>query len=146
LFPPSPTSQPSPIFTGIWSSEGNALHVPKGTVTEIPNLILDFTVESGEDAYFIFTSVAQLNSVSGQFGWPAFLQFTFRLDGVTPNNAFTNFYVPEVNTDNFSSPVTFFYTLFDFTAGTYNLTVGVYSTSDAASIFLSRLMVQTFNS
>jgi hypothetical protein len=144
---PSPTPQQGTItINGVWSSEGDStFHVPKNLVILIPNLNIDFTTSSGEDAWFLFTATAILNSTSGIGGLSSLLQFGFKLNGITPTGAFTNFDIPDVSSENFTIPVTFFYTLYDFTAGNHNLSVSVYTTSNHASVYFSRLMIQTFN-
>ena len=147
ILPSSPTQQGGITINGVWSSEGDSpFNVPKNFVTLIPNLVIDFTTSSGEDALFLFTATAELNSTSGVGGFPSLLQFVFKLNGIAPTGGFTNFAVPDVSSENFTIPVTLFYTLYDFTAGNHNLSVSVYSTSDYATIYLSRLMIQTFTS
>ena len=121
-------------------------YVPKNFVILIPNLIIDFSTSSGEDAFFQFTAIAILNSTSGVGGLNSLIQFVFKLNGIAPPGGFTNFEVPDVSSENFTIPVTFFYTLYDFTAGNHNLSVSVYSTSNHATLYFSRLMIQTFNS
>ncbi|MHA2086687.1 MAG: hypothetical protein ACW972_00330 [Promethearchaeota archaeon] len=145
---PSPSTQQGGVtINNVWSSEGDtAFHVPKNLVILIPNLVIDFTTSSGEDALFLFTASAVLNSTSGVGGLNSLLQFVFKLNGVAPTGGFTNFEIPDVSSENFTIPVTFFYTLYDFTAGSHNLSVSVYSTSNHASVYYSRLIIQTFNS
>jgi hypothetical protein len=145
FFSPASSIQTDSKIAGIWFSEGNIFNVPEDSVTVIPNLLIDFTTESGEDAFFLYSGIARVNSTPGSIDWLT-LQFAFRLNDDTPPGAFTNLQIPDVNSENFSIPISFHYTLLDFTAGSHNLTVSIYSDSESATVYYSRLLVQTFNS
>lgn len=138
ILPANVPPQEENIITGMWSSVGyDTFRVPDSSIEYIPNLLINFTISEGEDAYFVFNGLIE-------FETPGLVQFAFWVDGQSYPQSFTNTEVPNLGGANFTASVSFFYTLYDFTSGNHNVTASVYSSSTASTLWFSRLLIQTF--
>jgi len=145
VLPSTPSQQEGVRVTGIWFSESNdAFYLTSGSATEIPNLLLDFSINPGETVYFLFTGTALLDT-SPYLAQPAQLQFQLVLDGIVPSPGFTNLITPDMSGENFTVPITLAYTSDTISGLQHNLTVRVYSGANDAFVYKSKLLVQTFS-
>ena len=144
VLPSTPSQQEGVRVTGIWFSESDdAFYLTSGSVTEIPNLLIDFTANPGETVHFLYTGTAQLDT-SLYLGQPAILQFQFHLDGSTVSQ-FTNLVTPDMSGDNFTVPITLAYPSDAISGLQHNLTVRVFSGANDAVVYKNKLLVQTFS-
>lgn len=138
ILPSTAAPQEENIITGMWSSVGTSgFAVPQGMVVYIPNLLIDYTIAEGENSYFHFDAVLE-------FETPGLVQFVFLINDLSYPQSYTNVEYPSIGGSNVTVPVSFFYTLYAFTAGSHNVTVTVFSDSVATTVWFSRLLVQTF--
>ncbi len=144
ILPSTPSQQEGVRVTGIWFSEsGDPFYLTSGSATEIPNLLIDFSANSGETIHFLYTGTALLDT-SPYFGQPAQLQFQFVLDG-NVFSSFTNLITPDMSGENFTVPITLAYTSDTISGLQHNITVRVYSGANDAAVYKNKLLVQTFS-
>ena len=145
ILPSTPSQQEGVRATGIWFSESNdVFYLTSGSVTEIPNLLIDFTTNPGETVHFLYTGTAQLDT-SPYLAQPALLQFQLFLDGLTVSQGFTNLETPDMSGENFTVPITLAYTSDAISGLQHNLTVRIFSGSNDAAVYKNKLLVQTFS-
>jgi hypothetical protein len=138
LFPPEIQTTDENVITGMWSANGQEeFAVPVSSLTYIPNLLIDYTIAEGQNSYYHFDCVVEFTA-------PGLLQFVLWINDESYPQGFTSLKYPDLGGENVTLPVSFFYTLYEFTAGTHNVTVSVYSDSTATTLHFSRLLVQTF--
>ena len=145
VLPSTPSQQEGVRVTGIWFSESDEVfYLASGSVTEIPNLLIDFSANPGETIHFLYTGTALLDT-SPYFGQPAQLQFQFVLDGIVFSSGFTNLITPDMSSENFTVPIALAYTSDAISGLQHNLTVRVYSGANDAAVYKNKLLVQTFS-
>ena len=145
ILPGTPPQQDDVRVTGIWFSESNdVFYLTSGSVTEIPDIIIDFTANPGETVHFLYTGMAQLDT-SPYFAQPAMLQFQLYLDGSVIIQGFTNLETPDMSGENFTVPIALAYTSDAISGLQHNLTVKVYSGANDAAVIKNKLLVQTFS-
>ena len=138
ILPQTEPEQEKNVITGMWSSVGEEFFsVPQNSLTFIPNLLINFTIAEGDNAYFGFNGLVEVTT-------PSLIQFIFWISGSTYPQGYTNVNIPSIGGDNYTTQISFFYTLYEFTGGNHNATVSVYSSSVYTSLKFSRLLVQTF--
>ncbi|MFW9971573.1 MAG: hypothetical protein ACFFDF_15365 [Candidatus Odinarchaeota archaeon] len=127
------------IITGMWSSYGqNSYNILQNTLVYIPNLLIVFTIDEGENAFFMFNGIVEFESTSG------FVQFVFWINDQTYPENYATLEVPNVGGANFTTPISFFYTLYSFLARVHDATVSVYTSSASSTLWFSKLLIQTF--
>jgi len=145
ILPGTPPQQDDVRVTGIWFSESDdAFYLTSGSVTEIPDILIDFKANPGETVHFLYTGTALLNT-SLYIAQPAQLQFQLVLDGFTISHGFTNLITPDMSSENFTAPITLTYTSDTISGLMHNLTVKVYSGAHDAAVYKNKLLVQTFS-
>ncbi|MHA1535701.1 MAG: hypothetical protein ACTSP8_13350, partial [Promethearchaeota archaeon] len=59
ILPGTPPQQDDIRVTGIWFSESDdVFYLTSGSVTEIPEILIDFTANLGETVHFLYTGTA----------------------------------------------------------------------------------------
>jgi len=145
IIPRPPPQQNDVRVTGIWFSESDEVfYLTSGSVTEIPNILIDFTANPGETLHFLYTGMAQLDT-SPYAAQPASLQFQLHLDGSVITHGFANLVTPDISGDNFTVPIALAYTSDAISGMVHNLTVKVYSGANDAAVYKNKLLVQTFS-
>jgi hypothetical protein len=145
IMPSAPPLQDDVRVTGMWFSESeDAFYLTSGLVTEIPNLLIDFTVNPGETVHFLYTGMAELDT-SPYAAQPAILQFQLTLDGSAFGPGITNLRTPDMSGENFTVPITLAYTSDAISGLQHNLTVRVYCGSSDAAVYRNKLLIQTFS-
>jgi len=145
ILPGTPPQQDDIRVTGIWFSESDdVFYLTSGSVTEIPEILIDFTANLGETVHFLYTGTALVNT-SLYLAQPVQLQFQLVLDGTTISHGFTNLITPDMSGENFTVPITLAYTSDTISGLQHNLTVRVYSGANDAAVYKNKLLVQTFS-
>ena len=145
ILPSAPPQQEDVQVTGMWFNESDdVFYLTSGMVTEIPNLLIDFTANPGEMVHFLYTGMAELDT-SPYAAQPAILQFQFTLDGSAFGPGVTNLRTPDMSGDNFTVPIAFAYTSDAISGLQHNLTVRVYCGSNDAAVYKNKLLIQTFS-
>jgi len=122
----------------------DVFYLTSGSVTEIPEILIDFTANLGETVHFLYTGTALVNT-SLYLAQPVQLQFQLVLDGTTISHGFTNLITPDMSGENFTVPITLAYTSDTISGLQHNLTVRVYSGANDAAVYKNKLLVQTFS-
>ncbi|MHA1471863.1 MAG: hypothetical protein ACTSQW_02055 [Promethearchaeota archaeon] len=145
ILPVTPPQQDDVRVTGIWFSESDdVFYLTSGSVTEIPDILIDFTADLGETVHFLYTGTALVNT-SLYVAQQVHLQFQLHLDGSTISHGFTNLIIPDMSGENFTVPITLTYTSDAISGLQHNLTVKVFSGAHDAAVYKNKLLVQTFS-
>ena len=139
--PVAPTEEASGIKnTWYQSTIGTSYYTnPAFTYIPIDDLIINFTVSSGESVYFLFNAEATVQS--GPFRW---IYFYFELDGVRLEEPT----YPEWSLSSYnarvSAPISCQLSLDSVSAGAHNATIIIRGNDNVNYIYTSILLIQTY--
>jgi len=111
---------------------------PVSILVHVDELLINFTVNPGESALFLFSTYATV-----QAGTPSFIQFKFALDGVALGGPEHPYWLFETLGDRMHAPVSFHYVLETISAGAHNVSIFIVGNNINNDIFSSTLIVQT---
>lgn len=128
-------------ITNVWS---DFYYLPTDTnpvsqVIPIDQLLINFTVNSGESAFFLFSTYATVVA-----GAPSFILFNFLLDGSILSSPQYPERILETWGTRIDAPVSFHLALETISAGAHNISIGIYGSDVSNTIFSSTLLVQTY--
>ncbi|MFX1328413.1 MAG: hypothetical protein ACFE91_09820 [Promethearchaeota archaeon] len=112
---------------------------PTSTIIIIDELIINFTVSSGESVYFLFNTWAEVDT-----GVNKFIQLNFVLDGVMLAGPTYPWWVFRTDADSIEAPISCQLSLDTVTAGAHNITISIFGNDIDNNIFSSTLFVQTY--
>jgi len=104
----------------------------------IDQLLIDFTVNPGESAFFLLSTFATVVA-----GAPSWIQLNFALDGVILGGPTHPWWALETMGALIEAPVSFHYVLESISAGAHNLSIHIAGNFVGNQIFSSTLLVQT---
>jgi len=140
FFISAPTSPDSGI-SNTWSDFHYAyVYTNPISPTWIPvdQLLINFTVNPGESAFFLFSTFATV-----QAGYFSSLQLNFVLDGVVLAAPTHPSWTLLTNGTLIEAPVSFHYVLETISAGAHNLSIHITGSNIGNNIVSSTLLVQT---
>ncbi|KKK42294.1 hypothetical protein LCGC14_0543290 [marine sediment metagenome] len=140
FFVSAPTSEKSGI-TNTWYDFHYASENTNPASTQLPidQLLINFTVNSGESAFFLFSTYATVYA-----GAPSHLQINFALDGAVLSGPQHPWWVLETFGSRISTPVSFHLALETISPGAHNVSIFIYGNNVNNGIFSSTLLVQTY--
>jgi len=112
---------------------------PTSTVIPIDQLLINYTVSSGESVYFHFNTWAEVDT-----GVNIYIQFNFVLDGVMLSGPTYPWWVFRTNADSIEAPISCQLSLDTVTSGAHNVTISIFGNDVDNNIFSSTLLVQTY--
>lgn len=112
---------------------------PISTVIPISQLLINFTVNSGESVYFHFNTWATVDA-----GVNSFIQFNFYLDGNMLAGPQYPWWVIRTTAASIEAPISLQMSLDTVTAGAHNVTISIFGSDVNNEIFSSTLLVQTY--
>ena len=111
---------------------------PVFTPVHVDELLINFTVNPGESALFLFSTYATV-----QAGAPSYIKFSFALDGVVLEGPLhPQWYLTTLST-RIEAPVSFHHVLETISAGAHNVSIFIVGNNINNDIFCSTLLVQT---
>lgn len=140
FFVSAPTGEDSGI-TNTWYDFHYASEYTSPAFTQLPidQLLINFTVNSGESAFFLFSTFATVYA-----GVPSYIQFNFALDGAVLSGPQHPWWVFETFGARISAPVSFHLALETISPGAHNASIFIYGNNVNNEIFSSTLLVQTY--
>lgn len=112
---------------------------PTSSAIWVDQLLINFTVNSGESAFFLFSTFATV-----QAGAPSLIQFNFALDGVLLSGPTYPWWTLLTMGTRIDAPVSFHLVLDTISVGAHNVSIVIYGTDTGNEIFSSTLLVQTY--
>ena len=140
FFVSAPTSEKSRI-TNTWYDFHYAAEKTSPASTQLPidQLLINFTVNSGESAFFLFSTFATVYA-----GTPSYIQLNFALDGAPLSGPQYPWWVFETFGSRLSAPVSFHIALETISHEAHNVSIFIYGNNVNNEIFSSTLLVQTY--
>jgi len=139
IFVPTPTAPSGVRHTWYDFHYSTVFTNPVSTIIQVDQLLINFTVNSGESVYFHFNTWATVDA-----GVSSVIQLNFVLDG-------TWLYGPQhpwcalvSYNDSIQVPVSLQMSLDTVTVGAHNVSVSIYGNDANNNIFSSTLLVQTY--
>jgi len=138
--PTGPAGEDSSI-RNTWSDHHYASVKTNPTLTWIhaDQLLINFTVNTGESAFFLFSTLATV-----QAGVPKYMYLNFAVDGVRLSGPAHPWYIFQTQGEVIRAPISFHYVFETISAGAHNLSIHIYGNDLSNDIFSSTLLVQTF--
>jgi len=112
---------------------------PTETWIHVDHLLINFTVSTGESAFFLFSTLATV-----QAGVPKYIQLNFALDGIRLSGPAHPWWTFQTQGEVIRAPISFHYVFETISAGVHNLSIHIYGNDISNEIFSSTLLVQTF--
>jgi hypothetical protein len=113
---------------------------PISTVIPVTQLLINFTVNSGESVYFLFNTWARVDTTATN----NLIQFNFVLDGLMlsgPTHPYWAYYTFDERSE---APISCQISLDTVTAGAHNVTISIFGNDVDNNIRSSTLFVQTY--
>ena len=111
---------------------------PADTWIHVDQLLINFTVNTGESAFFLFSTRAIV-----QAGVPSYMQLNFALDGVRLSGPTHPWWTIQTQGALIIAPISFHYVFETISAGAHNLSIHIFGNDISNEIFSSTLLVQT---
>lgn len=112
---------------------------PISTFIPINQLLINFTVDSGESVYFHFNTWADVDA-----GANSYIQLNFMLDGVRLSGPEYPWWVIRTTGDSIEVPISLQLSIDTVSAGAHNVTISIFGSDVDNEIFSSTLLVQTY--
>ena len=140
FFVSTPTSEKSGI-TNTWHDFYYTAEKTSPAFTQLPidQLLINFTVNSGESAFFLFSTFATVYA-----GTPSYIQLNFALDGAELSGPQYPEWIFETFGSRVSAPVSFHIVLETISPGAHNVSIFIEGNNVNNEIFSSTLLVQTY--
>ena len=140
FFVSAPTSEKSGI-TNTWHDFYYTAEKTSPAFTQLPidQLLINFTVNSGESAFFLFSTSATVYA-----GTPSYIKFFFALDGAELSGLPYPEWTFETFGSRLSAPVSFHIALETISPGAHNISIFIYGNNVNNEIISSTLLVQTY--
>ncbi len=111
---------------------------PADTWIPVDELLINFTVNTGESAFFLFSTLGTV-----QAGVPSYMYLSFALDGVRLSGPAHPWYIFQTQGEVIRAPISFHYVFETISAGAHNLSIQIWGNDLSNEIFASTLLVQT---
>lgn len=112
---------------------------PKGVDISIDDLLINFTVGSGESVYFLFNAYAVVQSTPSSW-----ISFHFELDGVRLNYPEYPYWMLQSELERMGAAISCQLSLDSVSEGVHNATIIIRANHDFNYIFSSSLLIQTY--
>ena len=112
---------------------------PASVWVQVDQLLINFTVNSGESAIFLFSTVATIQTTS-------FIELRFALDGVRLSDPLHPYWTFQTTGTLMQAPVSFHHMLETISVGPHNLSIHITGNHISNQISSSTLLVHTINS
>ena len=112
---------------------------PTDTWIHVDQLLINFTVSTGESAFFLFSTRGIV-----QAGVPSYMQLNFALDSVRLSGPAHPWYTLQTQGALIITPISFHYVFETISAGAHNLSIHIYGNDISNEIFSSTLLIQTY--
>jgi len=140
IFVPAPTAAPSGIRNTWYDFHYSTAYTnPVSTIIPVDQLLINFTVNSGESVYFHFNTWASVDT-----GVNSLIQLNFVLDGTWLSGPQYPWWALITANDSIDVPVSLQMSLDTVTVGAHNVSISIYGNYVGNSIFSSTLLVQTY--
>ena len=142
IFVPAPTAATAPSgIRNTWYDfhYSTVFTNPVSTIIPVDQLLINFTVNSGESVYFHFNTWASVDA-----GVNSLIQLNFILNGTWLSGPQYPWCVLLTAADSIEVPVSLQMSLDTVTVGAHNVSISIYGNDAGNSIFSSTLLVQTY--
>lgn len=109
---------------------------PVSTWIPVDQLLINFTVNTGESAFFLFSTLVTVQAGTS-------MTLNFALDGVRLTGPPHPWWVVQATGTLIQTPISFHYTLETISAGIHNLSIHIFGGNIGNGIFASTLFAQT---
>jgi hypothetical protein len=137
-----PTTSPSGIRNTWYDFHYSTVYTnPVSTIIPVDQLLINFTVNSGESVYFHFNTWA---TVDAQWQGVSIMQFNFVLDGNWLSGPQYPWWALISYNESIQVPVALQMSLDTVTVGAHNASISIFGNDADNEIFSSTLLVQTY--